>query len=393
MEVILNDKSKAYERITLEDLLQFIKTNFSTFQRPSEIITVDKVDTLNNETNDKSSTDKLKKKLEVKSFYDELATSVSNVKFNSNLIKSFSNFPETPDHFVFNMNNFLIETNSDTETEVKKIDFSKFTFFKSVLFNLLKTPKPSDLENFIKTLVKHISYGGITEFNYTKMKWNKKTLKDNINKNIIDAGTIRVVNDYLHINIFIFNEDSGQFEYGGGDFIPFKMNIFLYKYKGAFYPVFTKNSKHFAFDSPLVKYFLTNSDKITLLSQDQLTFKEEDLSSYINLSSIMPDIPVAVKMEETSVINKFEEDFTEDNNSSSESESKDEVSESEDDDDDDDDDESTDKDEIMIEKYMKLSLMELQKEAKKFNIDIKNGTKLKPKKDLCCEIVKLKKSS
>ena len=83
MEVILNDKSKAYERITLEDLLQFIKTNFSTFQRPSEIITVDKVETLNNENNNKNSTDKLKKKSEVKSFYDELATSVSNVKFSN----------------------------------------------------------------------------------------------------------------------------------------------------------------------------------------------------------------------------------------------------------------------------------------------------------------------
>jgi hypothetical protein len=388
MEVILNDKSKAYERITLEDLLQFIKTNFSTFQRPSEIITVDAV---SSDNNTKIITDKLKKRPDVKSFYDELTTSVSNVKLNSNLIRSFSNFPETPELFVFNMNNFLIETNSDTKTEVKKSDFSKFTFLKSVLFNLLKTPKSSDLEIFIKTLTKHISYGGITEFNYTKLKWNKKTLKDNINKNIIDPGTIRVVNDYLHINIFIFNEDSGQFEYGGGDFIPFKMNVFLYKYKDTFYPVFTKNSKQFAFDSTLVRYFLTNSDKITLLSQDQLTFKEEDLSSYINLSTIMPDIPIAVKMEETSVINKFEEDFTEDNNSESESKSdseSDSESESESE-----SESTTGKDEIMIEKFMKLSLMEIQKEAKKYNIDIKKGMKLKPKKDLCCEIVKLKKSS
>ena len=46
---------------------------------------------------------------------------------------------------------------------------------------------------------------------------------------------------------------------------------------------------------------------------------------------------------------------------------------------------------IIFEKYMKLSLMEIQKEAKKHNISIKNDTKLKNKKDLCMEIIKVKK--
>jgi hypothetical protein len=383
MEVILNDKSKAYERITLEDLLQFIKTNLSTFQRPTEIITVDNEKV-------KIVSDKVKKP-EVKTFYDELTTSVSNIKFNSNFIKSFPNFPVASDLFVLNMSNFLNDNSSETESEVKKkIDYTNFSFFKAILFNLLKTPKPSDLENFIKTLVKHISYGGITEFNYTKLKWNKKTLKDNINKNIIDPGTIRVVNDYLHINIFIFNEDNEKFEYGGGDFIPFKMNVFLYKYKGVFYPIFTKTQKYFPFDSYLVKYFLTNSDKITLLSQDQLTFKEEDLSSYINLATIMPEIPVATKVEETSVINKFDDDYSEESESESENDNE---SESDSNNESQSESESENGDDEIIEKYMKLSLMEIQKEAKKYDINIKNGVKLKTKKDLCCEIVKVKKSS
>ena len=36
--------------------------------------------------------------------------------------------------------------------------------------------------------------------------------------------------------------------------------------------------------------------------------------------------------------------------------------------------------------------MEIQKEAKKYNIQTKNGTKLKNKKELCMEISKVKKN-
>jgi hypothetical protein len=47
METILNDKSKTYERITLETLLAFIKTNLSSLQPLSEIIMIEPEATLN----------------------------------------------------------------------------------------------------------------------------------------------------------------------------------------------------------------------------------------------------------------------------------------------------------------------------------------------------------
>lgn len=265
----------------------------------------------------------------------------------------------------------------------KKIDYSAFTFFKSIIYCLLQKPKYSDLENFIKTLVKHVSYGGVTEFNYTKLKWNKKTLKDNINKNIIDESTIRVVADYLHVNIFIFNEETESIEYGGGDYIPFKKNLFFYKYQKNYYPVFNKILKYFSYDTPLVKYLLTNTDKISLLSHDQLTFKEEDLTKYININ-ILPNIQVNdTKDDLLSTINKFDEDFS-DNDDNDDN----------DDNNAEDDTEDDTKDDInleLFEKLMKLSLSDIHKEAKKYNIQIKDGTKLKTKKDLCSEISKLKK--
>lgn len=403
METILNDKSKAYERITLDMLLSYIKTNLSTLQPTSSIITVDKKDNISDSKVNKPS--KIKKEPS-ESFYDNLNNSVSKIKFNSDFIKTFianTDINSINDVlYVLNYKNSITETVNNSETSdsntKKKVDYTHFSFFKSILYLLIDKPTDTDLEIFIKTLVKHIMYGGITEFGYNKLKWNKKTLKDNISNNVIDAGTVRVVSDYLHINVFIINEDSKQIEYGGAEFIPFKKNLFLYKYKDNFYPVFLKENKIFKFSTPLVKYLLTNTQKITLLSHDQMTFKEEDLSKYINLATIMPEIPVTVKAEEVSVINKFDEDFTEyddgKNNiiddSESESDDSEQVNE---DSEDSDENESEDNSEI-FDKYMKLSLMEIQKEAKKLNINIKDSNnKLKNKNILCMEIIKIKKNN
>lgn len=383
MEMILNNKSKSYDRINLDSLLSFIKTNLSTFQHPVKIVTMEDNST-NILTTDVVTKEKASKtikdvKLE-KSFYDELESSEPTIKFNPKMIKKFTNYPVDTDIFTYNINNFLIFEPDLSDASQKKNDYSAFTFFKSIIYSLLQKPKYSDLENFVKTLVKHVSYGGVSEFNYTKLKWNKKTLKDNINKNIIDASIVRVVSDYLHVNIFIFNEETESIEYGGGDYIPFKKNLFFYKYQNNYYPVFNKNFKYFSYDTPLVKYLLTNTDKINLLSHDQLTFKEEDLTKYININ-ILPNIQVdQTKEDQMSVINKFEEDFSDNDEENSDEDENSESSESED-----------EINQELFEKLMKLSLSDIHKEAKKYNIDIKVGTKLKTKKDLCSEISKLKK--
>ena len=231
METILNDKSKSYERITLDTLISFIKINLSSLQPISEIIMVDN----NIEKNSVKPSDKTIKQ---KTFYDQLAETTNSVNFCSNFIKNFSKFPLESNLLVLNLNSLFVPEGSEEKN--KKTDYSKYTFFKSVLYNLIKKLTITEMETFVKTLIKHISYGGITEFNYTKLKWNKKTLKDNINDNIINEMTIRVVCDYLHINIFIFNEDSKKIEYGGGEFVPFKKNIFLYIFENNFYPIYTK---------------------------------------------------------------------------------------------------------------------------------------------------------
>ncbi len=382
METILNDKSKSYERITLATLISFIKTNLSSLQPIGEIIMVD--------TKEKKVVKEEKVKKE-KSFYEELLEGNTPINFNTNFTNNFPNFPTNSNLLVLNLNSLFIP--EESEGKKKKTDYSKFTFFKAVLYNLIKELTESELETFIKTLVKHVSYGGVTEFNYTKLKWNKNTLKDNINKNIINEMTIRVVCDYLHINIFILNEDSNKIEYGGGEFVPFKKNIFLYKFNNNYYPVFTKKEKYFSFNSELMVYLLKNTDNLTLLSHDQFSFREEDLSKYINISKILPEINVPEKTskdvkEEVSIINKFDDDYSEDSEEESEEESGEESGE-----DNTEDEEETieEYDSTIFDKYMKLSLMEIQKEAKKYNIQTKDGTKLKTKKDLCMEISKVKK--
>ena len=385
METILNDKSKLYNKITIDTLINFIKVNLSSFQPASEVITVENTKPIKSTKTEKS----IPKQIDTKTFYDKLKEplidSKYNILFSPNFFKKLPNFSLETDLFLLNLNCPFIDIETTSEDSKKKTDYTKYTFFKSVLYNLIESKlNETEMDTFMKTLIKHISYGGITEFGYGKLKWNKKTLKDNITKNIIDSSTVRIVCDYLHINIFIINEDTDNFEYGGGEFIPFKKNIFLYKYSDIYYPVFNKSSTIFPFTDDLMKYFLKNTELITLLSHDQISFKEEDLSKYINLSTILPEITIPVKVEEISVINKFDDSYSEDENAEteteteSESEAKVEA-------------EAEAENDIIFVKYMKLSLMEIQKEAKKHNISIKNDTKLKNKKDLCMEIIKVKK--
>jgi hypothetical protein len=407
METILSNKSKSYERITLDMLLKFIKINLSTFQPCAEIIVEKEEKTKQVEKNISAKTQSTKK-----SFYEELDYSTKPINFESSFIKNFPNFPQS-NLLVCNLLSLFVPTESETKN--KKIDYSKYTFFKAILYNSISNMTETDLENILKTLVKHVSYGGITEFNYSKLKWTKKTLKDNLNQNIINEMTIRVTSDYFHVNIFVINEDSKKIEYGGGDFIPFKKNIFVYKYKDSFYPVFTQNNKFFPFNSDLMVYLLKNTNNITLLSHDQFTFKEEDLSKYINLSKILPEIEVSdnnslsqnlshnlshnlsqTNKTEHSVINKFDDDYSEsseDEDSKTEENEQDGKFKEQDSKFKEQDGKFKEHEQEIYDKLSKYSLMELQKEAKKYNIETKMNGKLKSKKDLCMEICKLKKSS
>ncbi len=151
METILNDKSKSYERITLATLISFIKTNLSSLQPIGEIIMVD--------TKEKKVVKEEKVKKE-KSFYEELLEGNTPINFNTNFTNNFPNFPTNSNLLVLNLNSLFIP--EESEGKKKKTDYSKFTFFKAVLYNLIKELTESELETFIKTLVKHVSYGGIT---------------------------------------------------------------------------------------------------------------------------------------------------------------------------------------------------------------------------------------
>ena len=370
MEAIATNKQMS--EVTIDILLEFIKKNFSTLQRNTTVIEETK------EEPKKVIKKEIKKEPQTFNFFKELIESSNSIRFTPNFIKTdiFENF------LTLNCKNILteddtIEESDSSSSKKKKVDYHEYTFYISVLYLLGKT-KYNDLINFVKTLGKHISYGGFTEYNYNKLKWNKKSLKDNILNNVVDAGTVRILCDYLHINIFIVNEDKKEVEYGGGDYVPFKKNLLIYKYKDNFYPIFTEKDKYFKFDNSVIKYYLTNPKEFQLLSITEFACKEEDLSKYINLSTILPDIPVQSKAEETSVINKFDENYSETNKHESESESDDETAEER-------------VDEEQLNKYMKMSLLDIKKEAKKYNIPTQTkDNKPVSKKELCESIIKNK---
>jgi hypothetical protein len=136
-----------------------------------------------------------------------------------------------------------------------KIDYSKYTFFKSVLYNLIKELTELELETFIKTLVKHVSYGGVTEFNYTKLKdntfstytknWGKFSLiKDTVPPAIKTTKSVegKWISDKKSIEFTISDALSGIKTYDG--YLNGNWVLFEYDYK-------TKKIVHY-FDDGIV---------------------------------------------------------------------------------------------------------------------------------------------
>ena len=173
METILNDKSKSYERITLDMLLSYIKSNLSTLQPTSSVIIVDKKDKENDKQIDKQMDKQMDKQTDkqkssktsltntsnsstsntsnnIISFYEELINSTSKIKFNSDFIKPLlsilsNNTDNNESFYVINYANIIPTEKKDTETSdsntsKKKVDYSKFSFFKSLLYSLINKP-------------------------------------------------------------------------------------------------------------------------------------------------------------------------------------------------------------------------------------------------------------
>jgi len=350
MNRIHNDEhSKMTSKVTLECLLNFIDKNLSTRQPASEIIVEKKV-----------SLAKSIPKQSTKTFSDMLNSANTPIIFDFDPSCQYLSCLKTRQFFTINPNCIL----SDSDN---------LSFFKSVLYCLIDKITNDDINQFKTNLIKEISnYSGLKD--YKNFNWKKKDIVSTLTNNIVDEKIIRLVSDYLHVNIFMINNCSkgGKYiSYGGGEYVPFKKNIVLYKQNEMYYPIFTKTSKFFKVNDSIIKCFIENSEKIKLLTLESDTFipVEENLDKYIDITKIdFNDNEVAKNM-----VNSFIEEEC----SSSENEISDIENNKE-----------NNKENKEMLGNTNMSLKDLQEIARKYGISIKKQGKLKTKKELCVEINK-----
>jgi hypothetical protein len=304
----------------------------------------------------------IKTPIKTQTFYEKLSLLTSDdnfISFEPDFLNTFSFYK-----VKLNLSTLNVISKNNSELSDSSKPLLSNSFFKSILFclNLLSDDM---VKKLIEFMIIDIQNEGFKEHSYSKLKLNKNTIAKNILENNISNDVIRFAGDYLHINIFYFDESGKKFCYEGSEYIPFKKNIILYKYNSEFYPVFIQNTRFFNFKDEPIKSFLINSNEITA---NNFSVGVADLSKYIKnvknfdqliLQKTKPEIePTESKSEPTeSVINEFDESYSDDESNTDDS------------------------------KYLSMSLKDIQKIAQSKKIDIKMNGKLKNKKDLIQEIM------
>jgi hypothetical protein len=125
-------------------------------------------------------------------------------------------------------------------------------------------------EKFIKKLIEKMAsevYIKFTEFEFSKMKWKKNDIVENINNNIYDYKVLKYLSDYFVINIFIIKNNKLYF-CGGNNFIQFRKNIFVELKDEIYNPIFSEYKKVFSLSDVVIQNIINNLDTINLYFSD-----------------------------------------------------------------------------------------------------------------------------
>lgn len=295
METFNKFTTKEEKRITITDLLEFINTN------SKQIKNIDVVESSSASSSDDFDTDadtKLNDVLEV--------GKAGKLKFlPPNLSQLFTKFS----------NRFLHMGTLHNLDDTSKFDIS---FFTSVFYCLRYSFSSLDIDEqrifinkFLEGFRKGISMGYFEEFGYNKLKWNKVEITKQVCDMVLTKCVMRYFADYLCVNIFILDITDDTFYYTGGDFIPYKKNIFLLK-QDHYEPIITEQGRSFNAGDDVIKHILANKEFVQVFN---LNFREkngsansfvivvEDLSRYID----MTQFKIVDKKSTTENINGYDE--------------------------------------------------------------------------------------
>ena len=232
-----------------------IKTNLTTFTN-EEVIVLKQEKSLSNKNI--ISTDKHIEKKDFKLLIDDLDRNKS-ITIDKNFFRNL--------YSVEFLKDFLIYKTHSVDIKI----YSFYTCILSALDDKFLNTKISEYLQYINSLIQYlkmdIMQDGFRINGYSKLKWTKNKILEDLNKNNITEKVIRYVGDALHINIFIIdNNDDNKIKYAGGDYVPFKKNVLLLKIKDEYYLICTQNEKYFVFNkNDFIKSLLINPEYINLL--------------------------------------------------------------------------------------------------------------------------------
>jgi len=274
------------------------------------------------------------------------------------------------------------------------INKKTLSFYYSVLSSLDVKFHSESQEYKYKSYISLLSYfkkdimiDGFKEHKYSKLKWNKNHIYKHFEKNTLDDKVIRYVSDALHINIFYIKND--KIYYTGGEFIVFKKIVFLLNYDDTYYLLCDKENKFYIFNNnEYIKSFLKENSNINLVFSESFDPVGTNWNKSIDIQKNQNKIGKIEEITYTDKLNGYDiENTIQSNDEENDKENDEENNEVNDEEND---------GEIDEEINENLSLIELQKKAKEFKIDIfyniDGNRKIKNKKQLCIEILKKKKS-
>ena len=278
-------------RISIEDVISYINTNKKEIDNIGIISVSQKTDK--------------KKEFQI---YDENkcdSENKSEVEIETSIleINHVQKIKTLPQHLKSLFGDFISEfIHMGVISKIDDESNKNISFFSSILcclkqsFNELSIPDQKKyLIKFFDEIKQNIFYEGFTKFKYAQLKWDKNSIHNDISLQLVTKYIIRYIADYFHINIFLLDLVNDVTYYTGGDFIPYKKNIFLLRYDNDhFEPLFTAKSKYMTSGDEIIKHLIKNKEYVQTFNLNNkkdsipLIFLpiEEDLANYIDLSKI-----------------------------------------------------------------------------------------------------------
>jgi hypothetical protein len=262
--VLDDNNNKMNEKITIIELIQYIKSNKNAINSVN-IIDLNSV---------KNNLKKSEKELTHLKFQDVRQVNYLPTKLN--------------EIFDVENNKYL---HAGVLEKIPIYDNTNISLYSSILVCLKQNFFSQNMtyqQQFVSTFINCLN-SDTKKFNYRKYNWEKDDLNKSFSKGFIGTNIMKYLSDFLCINIFVLDIEKDNLFYAGGEyFVPYKKTIFLIHYtNNIFEPLYTESARFFSINDNIIKTIrnLQNIDVYRLSNDMNFEFKEkyEDLELYLNI--------------------------------------------------------------------------------------------------------------